>query len=117
MEVGEKRRHLRYGISTEIEIQYEEKSIIAEAIEISVDGLGILTSSSIPPEKPVRAVLKMPEEIILYCRSVWAVRTPTSGRNEYRTGFAVEGISRKGTIQRDPIMIDRIVQEIVSEFG
>jgi hypothetical protein len=86
-------------------------------MEISLDGLGILTSTNIPPSTSVRVVFKMPEDIMLYCRSVWAVGTPTSGRSEYRTGFSVEGMSYKGTIQRDPIVIDRIVQEIVSEFG
>lgn len=113
----EKRRHLRYRISTEIDIHYGDRSITARAIEISLGGLGVLTSTNIPPDTIVRTVIKMSEEVICYGRAVWSISSASGDRSEYRIGFSIEGMSYRGTIERDPPMVEKIIQEVVSVFG
>jgi hypothetical protein len=117
MESEDRRKHPRYGISTEVEIHYDSKSIVAMATDISNGGVGIRSSTDILPGTTARVDLKIPEEISMYCVAAWALRTHTAMVHENRIGFGISGVFYEGSIHQDHSAIDGIVHKIVSMYG
>ncbi len=117
MEAKDTRKHPRYGISTEVEIHYGNRSITATAIDIGIGGVGVLSSSYIQPDTVATIGINIPEEVSFYCMAVWSLRALTKNRDGYRIGFVINGMLYEGTIHEDPSAIDKVIQKIISKYG
>ena len=116
MTYSDRRKQKRYKIWVDVEVQTPETSILANATEISGDGMRIYSQQPIQPGTKISIVLKVEEKVVVDGTLLWTLDSNVSTGNAYEMGVKTDIIFYEGIKVNKFSTRAEAVQRIVSRF-
>lgn len=91
----DRRRFKRYKTKVAMTIRTGNRKISADMIDISEDGIGVVSSKAIKPGTKVDVSLKLTGDYIIHGTIIWSSTLYDDGQNYYRMGIEIERIILK----------------------
>jgi PilZ domain len=119
MAQGERRQQIRYPLQTEVEVLTSLERVNADTVDLSTDGIRVVSPRPIPPGTMVTVQFSIEGEAYLRGQVVWVLETARVGLPAYQMGIGMESIvlgDRSGVGQAETLdLIQTIIETLQAQ--
>lgn len=112
-ELEEKRKFPRFRIYTPAMMEMFDGLLPVSVVEMSVTGLRIQSSSSVPPETHVAIRINVGRDIVFHCQIVWVTSILLNKEHMYQMGLQTDAVLDRGEEIIDLAEREILVQDLV----